>query len=227
MTLIPIHIIAGVIAIAAGFVALWTVKGMKRHRKSGTIFVYSMLVLAGTGATIATIRNQPANVMGGLISIYLVTTGVLTLRRRDGVFRWIDTASMAAAIALAFLSTRLAMQVAQSPTGKINGVPPAPLFAFGAVAILGAAGDLRMMLARGLQGTHRIARHLWRMCFAMFIASGSFFLGQAKVLPQPIRIMPLLAIPAFLPLVFLVFWLVRVLFTKWYLRAEVRWKPAV
>jgi hypothetical protein len=53
------------------------------------------------------------------------------------------------------------------------------------------------------------------MCFSLFIASGSFFLGQAKVFPKPMRIYPLLAIPAFLPLVFLVYWLVRVSLTKW------------
>jgi len=226
MILLPIHIIAGLIAIAAGFVALYTVKGMKRHRKSGTVFVYAMLVLAGTGATIAAIKSQPANVMGGLMSIYLVTTGVLTLRARDGAMRVIDAASLAAAIALAFLSTRLAFEIARSPTGTMNGVPPAPLFAFAAVATLGAIGDLRVILTRGLQGTQRIARHLWRMSFALFIASGSFFLGQAKVFPKPIRIIPLLAIPAFLPLLFLLYWLMRVLFTKWYRKTEVRWRAA-
>ena len=226
MTLLPIHIIAGLIAIAAGFVALYTVKGMKRHRKSGTVFVYAMLVLAGTGATIAAIKSQPANVMGGLMSIYLVTTGVLTLRPRDEKMRVIDAASLAAAIALAFLSTRLAFEIARSPTGTMNGVPPAPLFAFAAVATLGAIGDLRVLLTQGLQGTQRIARHLWRMCFALFIASGSFFLGQAKVFPKPIRIIPLLAIPAFLPLLFLIYWLVRVLLTKWYRKTEVRWRTA-
>ena len=226
MILLPIHIIAGLIAIAAGFVALYTVKGMKRHRKSGTVFVYAMLVLAGTGATIAAIKSQPANVMGGLMSIYLVMTGVLTLRARDGAMRVIDAASLAAAIALAFLSTRLAFEIARSPTGTMNGVPPAPLFAFAAVATLGAIGDLRVILTRGLQGTQRIARHLWRMSFALFIASGSFFLGQAKVFPKPIRIIPLLAIPAFLPLLFLLYWLMRVLFTKWYRKTEVRWRAA-
>jgi hypothetical protein len=54
------------------------------------------------------------------------------------------------------------------------------------------------MLARRLQGRHRVVRHLWRVCFAMFIAAASFFLGQAKVFPKPIRIIPLLAIPALL-----------------------------
>jgi hypothetical protein len=54
------------------------------------------------------------------------------------------------------------------------------------------------------------------MCFSLFIASGSFFLGQAKVIPKPIRIFPLLAIPALLPLVLMLYWLARVLFTRWY-----------
>jgi len=98
----------------------------------------------------------------------------------------------------------------------MNGVPSPMLFLFGTVALLAAVGDLRMMRAGGLQGAQRIARHLWRMCFSLFIASGSFFLGQAKVIPKPIRILPLLAIPALLPLVLMIYWLARVRFTKWY-----------
>jgi hypothetical protein len=97
----------------------------------------------------------------------------------------------------------------------LDGYPPPLYFAFGAVALLSVVGDARMML-RTLQGRQRIARHLWRMCFAMFIASGSFFLGQAKVFPKPIRIIPLLAIPALLPLVLMLYWLARVLFMKRY-----------
>jgi peptidoglycan/LPS O-acetylase OafA/YrhL len=77
---------------------------------------------------------------------------------------------------------------------------------------------LRVLLVGRIQGAQRIARHLWRMCFSLFIASGSFFLGQAKVIPKPIRILPLLAIPALLPLALLLYWLVRVLLTKWYRR---------
>jgi len=213
MILLPIHIIAGLIAIAAGFVALYTVKGMKRHRKSGTVFVYAMLVLAGTGATIAAIKSQPANVMGGLMSIYLVTTGVLTLRARDGAMRVIDAASLAAAIALAFLSTRLAFEIARSPTGTMNGLPPAPLFAFAAVATLGAIGDLRVILTRGLQGTQRIARHLWRMCFALFIAAGSFFSIRERVLrifPEPLATAPMRALPIVLLFGAMFYWLWRV-----------------
>ena len=218
MILLPIHIISGLIAIASGFIAAFVVKGMKVHRKSGMIFVYSMLALSLSGAAIATIKSQPANIIGGLISFYLVITGFLTVRPRSDGFPWIDSAVMLLGILVAFLSINLGLTVYHSPSGKINGVPSAPLFVFGAVGLLAVRGDLRMILARGLQGKHRIARHLWRMCFSLFIASGSFFLGQAKVFPKPIRIIPMLAIPAFLPLLILVYWMARVLFTKWYRR---------
>jgi hypothetical protein len=48
------------------------------------------------------------------------------------------------------------------------------------------------------------------MCFATFVATGSFFQGQAQVIPEPIRIYPLLTILALLPLVLMSYWLRRV-----------------
>jgi hypothetical protein len=48
------------------------------------------------------------------------------------------------------------------------------------------------------------------MCFALFIAALSFFIGQAKVFPEPIRIRPLLALPVLVVLVTMFYWLWRV-----------------
>lgn len=96
-----------------------------------------------------------------------------------------------------------------SATGALDGYPPPLYFIFGTIALLSIAGDVRMMLKGGLEARPRIVRHLWRMSFAMFIATGSFFLGQAKLLPRPYRIMPLLAVPALLPLALLAYWLAR------------------
>ena len=52
------------------------------------------------------------------------------------------------------------------------------------------------------------------MCFALFVATGSFFLGQADVFPRSMRIIPLLAIPALLPLLLMFYWLARVSFRR-------------
>ncbi|HEY8831786.1 MAG TPA: DUF2306 domain-containing protein [Gemmatimonadaceae bacterium] len=218
MTLLPIHIIAGSIAIIAGFISVFAVKGLKVHRKSGMIFVYSMVVLGLTGAVIATVRHQPPNIIGGSLAFYMVITALLTVRPRDERSRWIDVAVLVIGITVGAAAIKIGLDALNSPTGTMSGVPSFMMFLFAAVALLGALGDVRMIRADGLQGAQRIARHLWRMCFSLFIASGSFFLGQAKVIPKPIRILPLLAIPAMLPLVLLFYWLVRVRFTKWYRR---------
>lgn len=52
------------------------------------------------------------------------------------------------------------------------------------------------------------------MCFALFVASGSFFLGQADEIPESLRIWPVLTILAVLPLVALLYWLWRVRFRR-------------
>ncbi len=218
MMLLPIHIIAGAIGIASGFVALYALKGAKLHRKSGIIFVYAMLVMSGSAAVMAVLVAQRFNAMQGVLTFYLVTTAVLTLRRRAQEFRWIDAGAMLVALMVGLYDVKLGFEALNRPRGTIDGVPAAMVFTFGAVALLSALGDVRMMLARGLQGAHRIARHLWRMCFAVFVAAGSFFLGQAEVIPEPIRIYPLLAIPTLVPLVLMLYWLVRVSFMQRYPR---------
>jgi uncharacterized membrane protein len=225
--LLPIHIIGGSIAIVAGFISVFAVKGLKLHRKSGMIFVYSMVVLSLTGAVIAILRNQPPNIIGGSLALYMVITAFLTVRPRDGRSRWIDAAALVVGITVAAAAIKFGFDAANTATGNMNGVPAGMMFFFGAVATLAALGDIRMMRSGGLQGAQRIARHLWRMCFSLFIASGSFFLGQAKVIPKPIRIFPVLFFLALLPLVLLLYWLVRVRFTKWYRRRADTFKPTL
>jgi hypothetical protein len=84
------------------------------------------------------------------------------------------------------------------------------------VAALAAAGDLRLILRRGILGAQRITRHLWRMCFALFIAAGSFFLGQQQVFPASVRGSPFLFVPVLAILALMIFWLCRVRFTSIY-----------
>ncbi|MEA2705728.1 MAG: hypothetical protein QOH22_516 [Gemmatimonadaceae bacterium] len=227
MTFLPVHIIAGSIAIIAGFISVFAVKGLKLHRKSGIVFVYAMVVLSLTGALIATLKHQPHNIVGGSLAFYMVITALLTVRPRDQRSRWINVAAFVLGLAVGTAAIKIGLDALNSPSGTSGGVPYGMMFLFGAVAMLAAVGDIRMMRAGGMEGAQRIARHLWRMCFSLFIASGSFFLGQAKVIPKPIRILPLLAIPAILPVVLMLYWLARVLFTKWYRRRADSFRPAL
>ena len=87
-----------------------------------------------------------------------------------------------------------------------EGQPTLLYIIFGAVALLGTLGDIRV-LTRGIQGAHRIARHLWRMCVALFLAAISLFIGQSQVFPEPLRNSGLLPIPVLLVLLLMFYWL--------------------
>src|SRR5438045_4379064 len=63
------------------------------------------------------------------------------------------------------------------------------------------------------RGAPRLARHLWRMCFALFIAAGSFFSVRArvaKILPEPFTTAPMRALPIVLLFGAMFYWLWRV-----------------
>jgi len=219
MMLLPVHIAGGAVAIVAGFVALHALKGAKLHRESGMVFVGAMLVMSVTGALIAVMRpNGWGTALSGLLAFYMVATGLLTMRRRGTGFDRIDLGATLFGLTLGLTYVTFGLQALASPTGMKDGYPPPLYFIFGTVTLLAAWGDIRMMLA-GLPGTRRVARHLWRMCFATFIATGSFFLGQAKVFPESIRIVPLLAISAVAPLVLMLYWLARASGGRRYSRA--------
>jgi len=73
-----------------------------------------------------------------------------------------------------------------------------------------------ILVRGGVLGAKRIRRHLWRMCFGWFIATGSFFLGQQQVFPAFLRGSAVLLILGVLPLFLLIFWIFRLRFAKAY-----------
>jgi uncharacterized membrane protein len=213
--MILLHIIGGLTALTSGAVALSASKGGKLHRKSGMVFVYAMLVMSASGALMAALKPERISVIAGMLTFYLVATALLTVRRRAEELRWMDVCAMVVALGIGLLSITFGVAGLNSPSGTLDGLPPALGFIFGGVALLAALGDIRLLLARSIPWTQRIARHLWRMCFALWIAAGSFFLGQSDEFPEALRIMPLLCTPVLLVMLLMVYWLARVLFTQW------------
>ena len=78
---------------------------------------------------------------------------------------------------------------------------------------MAAAGDVRIMRFGMARGGPRLSRHLWRMCFALFIAAGSFFSLRervAQILPEPFTTGPMRALPIVLLFGAMFYWLWRV-----------------
>ena len=230
-----VHILGGTVGLVSGTAALAFRKGSPRHVLAGRIFVASMLTMGALASYLAITRHQPNNIGGGIFTFYLIGTAWLTARRRDGETSRFDWAVLLIPLALGILTWMSGIKVVRSGRSSLDGVPVGMTFFMGSVMLLAAAGDVRMLVRGGVFGTKRIARHLWRMCFGLFIAAGSFFFGGSN---RPLRLLSTVGVGKYLspaifgttlyliltilPLILLVFWLVRVRFTKAYRKIEIR-----
>jgi uncharacterized membrane protein len=216
--LLSIHIAAGALAMILGAVALLVRKGGDIHRRSGRLFVYFMLVMGATASILEFVRSAAAtNLVPALMSVYFVGTALTTVRP---VSRWtgaINVAALALATGLAVVSIFGGVNGVNSPGLSPGGVPFRSIgvmsFILAAVLILAAAGDVRIMRFGAPHGGPRLARHLWRMCFALFIAAGSFFSIRervASILPEPFTSGPVRALPILLLFGAMFYWLWKV-----------------
>jgi len=176
---------------------------------SGRVFVCAMIA-TGITATAISLYEGKESFAGGLVTAYLVFTAYTTVRPLPGAGRQVDLALMVMAFTFGTLGYVRAFDALGRPGSQIEGVPAGMMFFMTTIVTLAAIGDARMVRAGGIQGTRRLARHLWRMCFGLFIASGSFLIGQMKFIPEPIRIVPLIVVLAVSPLVMLLYWMWRV-----------------
>jgi DNA-binding Xre family transcriptional regulator len=212
--LLSIHIAAGGLAVVLGAVALVVKKGGTIHRRIGLLFVYSMLVLGATAALLG-FRKSPTdgNVFGGLMTVYFAGTALITVRPVSARSRYYHVAALAVAVGLALVDVTGGVKAFNSPGGSLNGVPFVMHFFIAGVMVLAATGDARVIRFGVPRGGPRLARHLWRMCFALFIAAGSFFSIRervAKILPEPFATAPMRALPILLVFGAMFYWLWRI-----------------
>jgi hypothetical protein len=208
--LILVHVLGGTVAILTGFVAVIVAKGSLLHRRAGLAFVAAMIVMGIFAAVVATYEAKISSIVGGILSAYFVFTGLTTVRPLAGTGRRQHLTLMAVPVVVALFDFTIGFIALGTPQRSLGGVPAGMILFIGTIALLAAIGDWRMIRAGGIAGTRKLARHLWRMCFALFIASGSFFLGQMRFIPAPLRIVPLLATIGVAPLVVLLYWMWRV-----------------
>jgi hypothetical protein len=235
-----VHIAGGTVGLLAGTAAIIFRKGSARHALAGRIFVVAMLIMGSLAAYLAIVRHQPGNFGGGVFTFYLILTAWLTARRRDGETARFDWLLLVIPLALGTLTWVNGIAIVRSGVDPPDGVPAGMNFFMGSIMLLAAAGDVRMLVGGGIAGAKRIARHLWRMCFGLFIAAGSFFMGPSN---RPFRLLSTVGLGQHLPmalfstgvylvltiapLILLVYWLVRVRFTNLYKGKSIQAATAV
>ena len=213
-SLLVLHIGGGGLGMASGATALVAKKGGRLHSLAGKVFFAAMLTMAGIGATVTpfltTFFNESPNVIAGIMTLYLLVTSWATIRRRDGRIGRLEIAGLATAITICAAGLSFILMAANSPTGTIGTTPPQAFYVFLLVGAISATCDLKIIIKGRISGPSRIARHLWRMCVALTIGSGSFFLGQQQLLPAFVRGTAWQFAPVFVPLAAMAFWLIRV-----------------
>jgi hypothetical protein len=202
------HFALGMIALVSGTVALSVAKGGQLHKKSGIVFSLAM-ILTGLLATAIYVYEGKVN-LGGLFIVYLIFTAVTTVKTLPFTGRALDITLMILAFGFSALTYIKGVSIWQLPGHALDGVPAGMMFFLATIGVLAGVGDLKIITGGPLRGARRIARHLWRMCFGLFIATGSFFFGQMKFIPQQIRWMPLISALGVAPLVVLLYWMWRV-----------------
>jgi hypothetical protein len=216
-TTLMFHVTAGAIGLLSGAAALAFRKGSPPHRAAGNLFLVAILAMSASGAYVALTKPVAASLNGlvAALTLYLAATAWMTVRRKAGEIGLSEYGALLMALATGAAGLAFGWQAATSEAPK-DGIPAAMYYVFAGVALFAAALDVRMIARGGVAGAQRIARHLWRMCFALLIGATAFFIGQAKVFPPSVRETQILVAPVIAIVVLMVFWLVRVRFTKWY-----------
>jgi hypothetical protein len=209
-----IHIGAGGFAIFSGVAAVAATKGGRLHRLFGTIFLLSMLTASVLAVylTLFVPSTAPgraptsAAVSVAILTCYLVATAWVTVRRSDKRVGLFEKGAFAVVCSVAVVLLIFGLLAARLPMARPGAY--VPYFVFASFAAFAGILDFKVILSHGIAGASRIARHLWRMCFAFFFATSFFFIGQQRIMPAFLHGGPLL-VPALAPLAIMIFWLVR------------------
>lgn len=172
-------------------------KGSRLHILGGRIFVGTMIILCISGLWMSVSRNILFTVFLSLVSLHAVISGWATVATgylNDIITRW----SWLFALIMTIGALWGAFLAASVPGGQLNDLPAGAFFFIASVAAFLFILDVNYLRLKSRSDMHRIARHLWRMGFAAFLATGIFFFGNNHVLPEIIRTPLSLSLPVLL-----------------------------
>src|SRR5262249_39802903 len=96
-----VHVGCGTVGLVSGTVAAFARKGERLHRSAGTVFFASMLVMATFAAWLAVvIPAQMSNLLGAILTFYLVATGWQTVRRKQPTVGGAEKIALAAGLSI-------------------------------------------------------------------------------------------------------------------------------
>ena len=182
LPLLILHIVAGTVGLLSGTFAIAVRKGSPLHRASGNIFTVAMLTLASSALCLAIMKSQHGNIIGSIITFYMITTAWLAGRRR-GIGR-LDLAALLVGTGGAVAIITLGVWTLHHPDKK----PPLPCASSWQPSSCSPPPEISACLLAAASPADRESRVTYGACVSdSSFATGSFFLGQQQVFPAFLR----------------------------------------
>jgi hypothetical protein len=206
-----IHTPGGTIALVAAALAMFSKKGSARHKKAGSWFTVSMMIMLVSGIVAAYLINAIDDMMLGAIVLYTVFSAWLTVYHKKNETGILELTALIWVVGFAIIAFCLSMVWEEVET-------PAPYLVWGVLATLCALGDIRNLYYGGLSGTQRMIRHVWRIGFTLIWAALAFTDKIVKMMGANVKnmleeqVLIIVAPPTFLILITVLYWITQILF---------------
>lgn len=199
---------------ASGFFAFAARKGNRVHRSAGMVFVWTMTLLTASGLWLSLAREILFTVFLSAIALHTVATGwaAAAVEKRAGRLATRVSPAVSGAIVLGAIYG--GMRAGAAPGGMLNDLPPGAFYTVASVALVIFAYDVAFARAKEPTPQRRLTRHLWRMGFSAFLATGIFFFGNNHVLPEVLREPAFLSAPVITVVLWTIFYAVRTRFSR-------------
>ena len=156
--LLPIHILAGTIALLCAALAVSSEKGKRLHVLSGRTYFWGMATIFLTAIPMSIISNNIFLFLIAIFSFYLAFAGMRFARNRKGVATTLDWI----AVSLMILSG-LGMLILAAIYFLNSNTQYIVLLVFGFLAIALGYADFKSHKNKSAIGKERISRHLTNM----------------------------------------------------------------
>jgi uncharacterized membrane protein len=190
-----IHFWIRCFALVCGVAAFSARKGGRVHRSAGAGFLAAMILLGLSGLWLSLAREILFTVFLSLIALHAVITGWAAARPRSGLARAVTLGSGTVSCLIALGAVTGGAIAAAAPGGALNGLQPGAFHTLAAVSAVLSVFDWRYAFAPAPSRPRRLTRHLGRMGFSLFLATGIFFFGNSHALPEALRQPALLTAP--------------------------------
>ncbi|MEE2781834.1 MAG: hypothetical protein VYE04_00625 [Pseudomonadota bacterium] len=156
--LLPIHMLAGTIALGCAALAVSFEKGKKIHVLSGKTYFWSMVAIFLTALPMSIIKTDIFLFLISIFSFYLAFAGMRFARNRKGIATTLDWI----AVSLMILSG-LGMWILAAIYFTNDNSQHIVLLVFGFLAVFLGYGDFKSYKDKTATGKERIAKHLTNM----------------------------------------------------------------